>query len=61
LFAPLTVLVSSSGVAVTSGDGKAAVALKSQPTGRTYYAVRFDGIANKVASSTSTPFSLVIR
>jgi len=81
----LTVRVSSSGLVVTSvdgkctvlrgakssslravaactvKDGKASVALKSQPTGRTYYAVRFDGIANKVASSTSTPFSLVIR
>lgn len=47
--------------ACTVKDGKAAVALKSQPTGRTYYAVRFEGIVNKVARSTSTPFSLVIR
>lgn len=45
----------------TVKDGKAAVTLKSQPTGRTYYAVRFGGIANKVAGSTSSTFSLVIR
>jgi hypothetical protein len=47
--------------ACTVKDGKGAVALTSQPTGRTYYAVRFDGMANKIARSTSSPFSLVIR
>jgi len=47
--------------ACTVKDGKGAITLTSQPTGRIYYAVRFDGITNKIAKSTSTPFSLTVR